>query len=176
VPSFRGWYEPSRVLWVEWLPTNTSRTAFINIWSRPGCVVDVRTCTYVIAAKSIAYSREALNGFAHVELASIEEASRTVRQGVQHGFRYKGRLLDIDFSPWVLYIGPCGVHLQVACVEWPAWTTAMDVRYPQYRRGNNSYVPTTSLYPKLSTLSLRLTSCQMINNSASISERMVLKV
>jgi hypothetical protein len=55
---------------------------------------------------SLTHEIVALNGFAHVELASIEEDSRVVRQGAQHGFRYGRRLPNIDFAPWVFYIGP----------------------------------------------------------------------
>jgi hypothetical protein len=47
-----------------------------------------------------------LNGYAHVEFASTEEALRAVRQGAPHGFLYKQRLLDIDFVPWVFYASP----------------------------------------------------------------------
>jgi hypothetical protein len=45
VPGWRGSYEPSRVLWIGRLPTNISRTALTNFWSRLGCVVEVRPCT-----------------------------------------------------------------------------------------------------------------------------------
>jgi hypothetical protein len=46
------------------------------------------------------------NGFAHVEFASTEEALRAARQGAPRGFRYKDRLLDVDFAPWIFYVGP----------------------------------------------------------------------
>ena len=42
----------------------------------------------------------------HVEFASPEEALRAVHQGAPRGFRYRQRLLDIDFVPWVFYVGP----------------------------------------------------------------------
>lgn len=59
--------------------------------------------------------------------------------------------------------------------EWPTWTAAMDVLYLHIRQGNGSHVPTTFSYPNLSMLSLRLTSYQMIDNSAAISERIALR-
>ena len=46
VPRWKGTAEPSRVLWIGRLPTNISRTALTNFWSRLGCVVEVRTSTY----------------------------------------------------------------------------------------------------------------------------------
>lgn len=60
----------------------------------------------------------ALNGFAHVEFASTEEALRAARQGAQQGFRYGQRLLDVDFAPWVFYIGPA--YRVVYISGWPA--------------------------------------------------------
>jgi hypothetical protein len=41
-----------------------------------------------------------------------------VRQGAQHGFRYGRRLPDIDFAPWVFYIGPA--YRVVDFSGWPA--------------------------------------------------------
>lgn len=50
---------------------------------------------YVIVAKLVVGSRYTVsfNRFAHVKFPSIEEASRVVRQGAHHGFRYERRLL-----------------------------------------------------------------------------------
>lgn len=45
IPRWRGSYEPSRVLWIGRLPTNMSREALTNFWSRLGCVVEVRACS-----------------------------------------------------------------------------------------------------------------------------------
>ena len=59
-----------------------------------------------------------MNGFAHVEFASTEEAVRAVRQGAPHGFRYMERLLDVDFARWVFYIGPA--YRVVYISGWPA--------------------------------------------------------
>ncbi|KAH9970270.1 hypothetical protein BJV74DRAFT_867387 [Russula compacta] len=117
VPRWRGLYGPSRVLWIGRLPLNISRVALTNFWSRLGCVVEVRT---------------SLNGFAHVEFASTEEALRAARQGAQHGFRYAQRLLNVDFAPWVFYIGPayCVVYISgwPASSSWPAlWQWAYDI-------------------------------------------------
>jgi hypothetical protein len=75
---------------------------------------------YVIAcgleSRSLTYESTALDGFAHIELASTEEALRTVRRGVPHGRRYRQRLLDINFAPWVFYVGPTYVYIS----GWPA--------------------------------------------------------
>lgn len=102
-PRWRGSCEPSRVLWIGRLPSNVSREALTNFWSRLGCVVEVRAST---------------SGFAHIEFSSTEEALRAARQGAPHGFRYADRLLDVDFAPWLFYIGPAYrvVHLS----GWPA--------------------------------------------------------
>ena len=56
--------------------------------------------------RSLTYESAASDGYAHVEFASTEDAVRAVRQGVPHGFRYRKRLLDIDFARWVFYAGP----------------------------------------------------------------------
>ena len=45
VPKWRGSYEPSRVLWIGRLPTNMTKEALTNFWSRLGCVVEVRACS-----------------------------------------------------------------------------------------------------------------------------------
>jgi hypothetical protein len=70
------------------------------------------------ANRSLTYESTASNGFAHVEFASTEEASRAVRQGAPHGFRYRQRLLDIDFAPWVFYVRPAYVVVYIS--GWPA--------------------------------------------------------
>jgi hypothetical protein len=70
------------------------------------------------ANRSLIYESTALNGYAHVEFASTEEVLRAVRQGAPHGFRYRKRLLDIDFAPWVFYVGPA--YRVVNISEWPA--------------------------------------------------------
>jgi hypothetical protein len=49
VPKWRGSNEPSRVIWIGRLPTNISREALTNFWSRLGCVVEVRTSTLIAA-------------------------------------------------------------------------------------------------------------------------------
>ena len=49
VPKWRGSNVPSRVIWVGRLPTNISREALTNFWSRLGCVVEVRTSTLIAA-------------------------------------------------------------------------------------------------------------------------------
>ncbi|KAH9177213.1 hypothetical protein EDB89DRAFT_1519523 [Lactarius sanguifluus] len=106
VPRWRGSYEPSRVLWIGRLPSSFAREALSNFWSRLGCVVEVRPST---------------SGFAHIEFSSTEEALRAARQGAPHGFRYEDRLLDVDFAPWLFYIGP-GYRL-VYISGWPASNT-----------------------------------------------------
>ncbi|KAH9054768.1 hypothetical protein EDB87DRAFT_1419965 [Lactarius vividus] len=106
VPRWRGSYEPSRVLWVGRLPTNFTREALSNFWSRLGCVVEVRP---------------SMSGFAHIEFSSTEEALRAARQGAPHGFRYKDRLLDVDFAPWLFYIGPGYRFVYIS--GWPASNT-----------------------------------------------------
>ncbi|KAI9507299.1 hypothetical protein F5148DRAFT_1206079, partial [Russula earlei] len=103
VPKWRGSNEPSRVIWIGRLPMDVSRESLANFWSRLGCVVEVRT---------------SLNGFAHVEFASTEEALRAARQGTPHGFRYENRLLHVDFAVWKLYIGP--EYRVVYISGWPA--------------------------------------------------------
>ena len=60
----------------------------------------------------------AQSGFAHIEFSSTEEALRAARHGVPHGFRYEDRLLDIDFAPWVFYMGPS--YRVVHISGWPA--------------------------------------------------------
>jgi hypothetical protein len=71
-------------------------------------------------------------GFAHVEFASTEEAIRAARQGAPHGFRYEKRLLDVDFAPWIFYVGP-GYRV-VYISDWPPskgrsalWQWASDI-------------------------------------------------
>lgn len=62
-----------------------------------------------------------------------------------HGFRYGLRLLDVDFVPrGVLYMPCvlCGIHLWVALIQWAICAVAMDVRHPQYHRGEHPYVST----------------------------------
>ncbi|KAH9976887.1 hypothetical protein BGW80DRAFT_885458 [Lactifluus volemus] len=103
VPGWKGLYEPSRVLWIGRLPNNISHIALTNFWSRLGCVVEVRP------SKS---------GFAYVEFASTEGALRAARQGAPHGFRYTDRLLNVDFAPWVFFIGP--EYRVVHISGWPA--------------------------------------------------------
>jgi hypothetical protein len=67
----------------------------------------VRDCGPVLGVGGLLTDeRTALNGFAHVEFASTEEALRAARQGSPHGFRYADRLLDVDFARWIFYIGP----------------------------------------------------------------------
>jgi hypothetical protein len=44
VPRFRGSHEPSRILWIDLLPTNISRTA-LKFLEPNGCIVDIRSCT-----------------------------------------------------------------------------------------------------------------------------------
>jgi len=48
----------------------------------------------------------------------VEEAVRAARQGVPHGFRYEERLLDVDFAPWVFYLGP--LYRSVYISGWSA--------------------------------------------------------
>ena len=43
---------------------------------------------------------------------------RAAHQGAPHGFRYEQRLLDLDFAPWVFYIGPA--YRVVYISGWPA--------------------------------------------------------
>ena len=43
---------------------------------------------------------------------------RAARQGAPHGFRYKDRLLDVDFGQWMFYIGP--TYRVVYISGWPA--------------------------------------------------------
>jgi hypothetical protein len=59
-----------------------------------------------------------MSGFAHVEFASMEEALRAARQGAPYGFCYADRLLDVDFAPWVFYIGPA--YRVVHISGWPS--------------------------------------------------------
>ena len=59
-----------------------------------------------------------MSGFAHVEFANTEEALRAARHGAPYGFRYMGRLLDVDFAPWVFYFGPA--YRVVHISGWPA--------------------------------------------------------
>ena len=66
----------------------------------------------------LTYESAALKGYAHVEFASTEEALHAVRQGVPHGFRYRQRLLEIDFAPSTSYVGP--VYRAVYISGWPA--------------------------------------------------------
>ena len=40
-----------------------------------------------------------------------------MRQGVPHGFRYEKRLLDVDFAPWVFFVGPI-----YRCVYISGWS------------------------------------------------------
>ncbi|KAF8492390.1 hypothetical protein F5888DRAFT_911356 [Russula emetica] len=105
VSRVRGSHNPSRVLWIGWLPARISRTALTNFWSRLGSVVDIRSSLK--------------NGYAHVELPSTEEALRAVYQGVPHGFRCRQRLLDIDFAPWVFYVGRA--YRVVYISGWPGF-------------------------------------------------------
>ena len=67
--------------------------------------------------RSLTDESTAPNGFAHVEFANTDEALRAVRQGAPHGFRYRERLLDIDFAPWVFYIG--AAYRVVYISGWP---------------------------------------------------------
>ena len=46
IPGWKGLYEPSRVLWIGRLPNDISHATLTNFWSRLGCVVEVRPCTY----------------------------------------------------------------------------------------------------------------------------------
>jgi hypothetical protein len=67
------------------------------------------------ANRSLTCEGTALQGYAHIEFASTEEALRAARQGAPHGFRYRQRLLDIDFASCVFYVGPA-----VYISGWPA--------------------------------------------------------
>ena len=60
-----------------------------------------------------------MNGYAHVEFASVQDVLRAVRQGAPHGFRYKERLLLLDFAPWVFYVGP--MYRSVYISGWPGY-------------------------------------------------------
>ncbi|KAI0255621.1 hypothetical protein BJV78DRAFT_688802 [Lactifluus subvellereus] len=126
VPRWKGSYGPSRVLWIGRLPTDISRTALTNFWSRLGCVVEVRT------------SGTATSGFAHVEFANTEEALRAARHGAAYGFlppfRKEQRqdprsaflhLQSIDDARAALRkldgrLGPGGETLQLALSRLPA--------------------------------------------------------
>ncbi len=68
--------------------------------------------------RSLTYESIASKGFAHIEFASVDEALRAMRQGAPHGFRYRQRLLDMDFAPWSFYIGPS--YRVVYISMWPA--------------------------------------------------------
>ena len=69
-----------------------------------------------------------MSGYAYVEFASIDDALHAVRQGAPHGFRYKNRLLDVDFAPWEFHVGPTyrvvyisgwpGLDLRPAFMRW----------------------------------------------------------
>ncbi len=124
MPKFRGSQNPSRVLWIGGLPRRISRTALTNFWSRLGCAVDVRrrpfkyVTTHGPAGRSLTYESTILNGDAHVEFASIKDALRAVRQGASHRFRYRQRLLDIDFATWVFYAEHA--YRVVYISGWPA--------------------------------------------------------
>ena len=41
-----------------------------------------------------------------LHMSSLQVRVRTARQEAPHGFRYEQRLVDVDFVPWVFYIGP----------------------------------------------------------------------
>ncbi|KAI9461900.1 hypothetical protein BJY52DRAFT_163912 [Lactarius psammicola] len=127
VPGWRGSYEPSRVLWIGRLPSSVSREALTNFWSRLGCVVEVRPST---------------SGFAHIEFSSTDEALRAARQGALHGFRYADRLLDVDFAPWLFYIGPA--YRVVYIYGWPASHTRPELLQWAY---DIPYVTSASVLP-----------------------------
>jgi hypothetical protein len=121
VSRVRGSHNPSRVLWIGWLPARISRTA--HKFLEPTRLCRRRPFMYVIACgsanRSLTYGSTALNGYAHVELPSTEEALRAVYQGVPHGFRCRQRLLDIDFALWVFYVGP--TYRVVYISGWPGF-------------------------------------------------------
>ena len=106
----------------------------------------------------------ALNGFAHIEFASTEDVLRAVRQGAPHGFRYRQRLLDIDFA-LVYSISGLGAVWSTS-QGGPRWMADLGccsghMTSPQYRRGNRLYV-------SLPFPPHRLTLRHMLNNSAAI--------
>jgi hypothetical protein len=73
---------------------------------------------FILITKTHENAHTATRGIAHVEFASTEEAIRAARQGAPHGFRYVDRLLDVDFAPWIFYIGPAYRSMYIA--GWPA--------------------------------------------------------
>ncbi|KAI0270387.1 hypothetical protein BC834DRAFT_861094 [Gloeopeniophorella convolvens] len=103
VPGWRGAYAPSRVLWIGRLPRAMPADALAAFWARLGTVVDVRT---------------SYDGFAHIEFACIADALHAARQGAPHGFAHSGRLLAVDFAPWVFHIGVS--YRSAHIVRWPA--------------------------------------------------------
>lgn len=64
-----------------------------------------------------------MSGFTHIEFSSTDEALHAARQGALHGFCYGDHLLEIDFVPWLFYIGPFYhvMHIsgQPASYTWP---------------------------------------------------------
>ena len=106
-----------------------------------------------------------MNGFAHVEFASTEEASRAVRQGALYGLRYRERLLDIDLAPWVFYIGSAYRVVYISGrppLDGRHWLLRWTYDIPNIGEATVC----TSLLPFPPTL--RLTLCHTMNNSAAI--------
>jgi hypothetical protein len=116
---------------------------------------------------SLADESLALDGFAHIEFASTEEALRAVCQGAPHGLRYGQRLLDIDLR--------VGYSMSRTVIVWcisPGDPLLASNGRPALMRWSYD-VPNvtgatvcTSPFPclKIPTvrLRLRLTSCDMI--------------
>ena len=49
---------------------------------------------------------------------------------------------------------PCCVHLWVASIQWTTCAVAMDLRYPEHRRGGNLYVSTVLVAPPKPSLTV----------------------
>ncbi|KAI0043260.1 hypothetical protein FA95DRAFT_1609523 [Auriscalpium vulgare] len=83
VPGFRKTHPPSPVLWINNLPITMRDGVLSRFFSRIAPVVDVRFSYY---------------GYAHVEFPSVEDAERVLQAAEGRGFRYRNRLLNIDFA------------------------------------------------------------------------------
>ena len=77
-----------------------------------GCLrysMSLKSAQYVIVApvnRLLTYKSIALNGFTILQDRRGIAALRAVCRGAPHGFRYRQRLLDIDFALRVFYVGP----------------------------------------------------------------------
>jgi hypothetical protein len=108
-----------------------------------------------------------LGGFAYVEFVRTEDALRAVRQGTPHVFRYRERLVDVDFAPWEIHVGP--IYCTVYISGWPASDGRLALLQGTDDIPNIAGATVcASFFPLTCKISsFGLTSCHMTDNSAA---------